>query len=130
MVTGRHSKLAPLVEDIFKELNLEFDERYYKGDHVLTQSPLYPAANDTPSYKMFTIKEFLLKRSEYTHLEIWEDRDDVVALFKDELVPQIKERYPQMQYICIHDVKEKRDYHYPIYACNLHASIKLKGGGT
>lgn len=125
MVTGRHMKLAPLVEDVLNELEFKFDRYYYKGHPELVATGKYPKDNDTPVYKMFVIRDFLMK-DHITHLEIWEDRDDIIDLFQSKLVKELEVRFPRLDFVCIHDAKKKKAYYHPLYAGRLRVSIGCK----
>ncbi len=109
LLTGRHYKIGDLVKEILKELGIEFPEYYFKGMHPLVKHRNYPKDNNTPDYKLHVILDHLMCQ-DYTLVELWEDRKDIVDLFNSDLKQKIVERYPNVETLAVHDVLEGRAY--------------------
>jgi hypothetical protein len=108
LMTGRHAALGNSVKDIMAHYGVHADEYYFKGQKDLTKDPAYPKSNDTFDYKAFVIIKRLMS-PEIETVEIFDDRVDHVNKFL-ELGRNLKETWPNLKTVLVHDVRSKKNY--------------------
>lgn len=108
IMTGRHAALGNRVKEILSTYGVHADEYYFKGQKDLTQHPEYPKSNDTFDYKAFVIIKRLMS-PEIEIVEIFDDRADHVTKFL-ELGKNLKETWPNLKVIKVHDVRSNKNY--------------------
>ena len=108
IMTGRHAALGDSVKDILTHYGIHADEYYFKGQKDLTKDPQYPKSNDTFDYKAFVIIKRLMS-PEIETVEIFDDRADHVNKFL-ELGRNLKETWPNLKTMLVHDVRSKKNY--------------------
>lgn len=108
IMTGRHAALGNRVKEILSTYGIHANEYYFKGQKDLTSHPEYPKSNDTFDYKAFVIVKRLMS-PEIETVEIFDDRADHVNKFL-ELGKNLKESWPNLKTVLVHDVRSKKNY--------------------
>ncbi len=127
LVTGRHSKIGPLVKEVLDELGYHLDEYHYKGGYPMVKHPKYPKDNNTPDFKVHAVVDHLIK-PHMKQVELWEDREDIIELFNGRMKDAIREYHPQIERLSVNDVTNNKAYHHALTACHLHVSLKVNKG--
>jgi len=108
VMTGRIAKMENRIKEILAHYNIHADEYYFKDQKNLTQDKNYPRKGDTFDYKAFVIINRLVNQ-ETQSVEIFDDRAEHIPKFV-ELGRNLKEKWPNMQTVIIHDVRQNKNY--------------------
>lgn len=108
IMTGRHAALQNRVKEILAHYGVHANEYYFKGQKDLTSHPNYPKSNDTFDYKEFVIINRLMS-PEIQIVEIYDDREEHITKFL-QLGKNLKEKWPNLKSILIHDVRLNKNY--------------------
>lgn len=105
VMTGRIAKFENQVKEILNKYGIHPDEYYFKDQKNLTQDKNYPRGVDTFGYKEFVILNRLMSQ-EIQMVEIFDDREEHITKFI-ELGKNLKTKWPNLQSVVIHDVRQK-----------------------
>lgn len=108
VMTGRGANNGGRVKEILANYNIHPDEFFFKGQKDLTQDQNYPRQGDTFDYKAFVILNRLVS-PEIETIEIFDDREEHIPKFL-ELGKNLRQKWPNLQKVMIHDVRANRDY--------------------
>lgn len=113
VMTGRIAKFENRVKEILAKYGIHPDEFYFKDQQNLSQDQSYKQAmsqakNDTFNYKEFVIINRLMN-PEIEKVEIFDDREEHIPRFV-QLGKNLKERWPKLQSVIIHDVRLNQNH--------------------
>lgn len=108
VMTGRIAKSENRIKEILAHYNIHADEYFFQGQKDLTQHPNYPRVQDTFAYKAFVII-YRLMSPQIQMVEIFDDREEHIPKFL-ELGKNLKEKWPNLQAVLIHDVRQNKNY--------------------
>lgn len=108
VMTGRLASAEKRVREILAQYGIHADEYFLKGQKQLLQDPNYPRTRDTFQYKEYVILTKLMNQGVQT-VEIFDDREEHMPRFV-ELGRNLREKWPNLKSVIIHDVRQNKNY--------------------